>query len=116
MRAKRLVAVVTPVPRFPLSADEEISVRHLREYLGKFDRYIVGFQSLPKEFSDFKLKKFPGKHFVSVYAYNRLMLTKNFYRAFAAYEYILIYQLDCLVFSPSLEDWCRKGWDYVGAP
>jgi hypothetical protein len=24
--------------------------------------------------------------------------------------------LDCLVFSSNLEEWCRKGWDYVGAP
>jgi hypothetical protein len=44
------------------------------------------------------------------------MLKKEFYRAFAEYEYILIYQLDCLVFASNLEEWCRKGWDYVGAP
>jgi hypothetical protein len=116
MRAGRLVAVVVPVARFPLTADEEISVRHLRKYLGGFDRYIIGPQRLPKEFSDFKLKRFPAQYFTGVYEYNRLLLTEEFYRAFAAYEYILIYQLDCLVFASNLDEWCRKGWDYVGAP
>jgi uncharacterized protein DUF5672 len=116
MQAKRLVAVVVPVARFPLTAEEEISIRHLRKHLGGFDRYMIGPRSLPKEFSDFKLKRFPEKYSTGVFEYNRLLLTEKFYRAFAAYEYILIYQLDCLVFAGNLEEWCRKGWDYVGAP
>jgi hypothetical protein len=115
-RSKRLVAVVTPVVKFPLSADEAVSMRHLREYLGGFDRYIIGPQKLPKEFSDFALRRFPARYFTNRYGYNRLLMTKEFYRAFAAYDYILIYQLDCLVFTSNLEEWCRKGWDYVGAP
>jgi hypothetical protein len=43
-------------------------------------------------------------------------VSEEFYRAFAEYEYILVYQLDCLVFSSNLEEWCGAGWDYVGAP
>ncbi len=115
-RLKRPVAVVTPVVRLPLSEDETISMRHLREHLGRFDRYIVGLQSLPKEFSDFRLLRFPARHFADRFGYNRLLLTEGFYRAFAEYEYILIYQLDCLVFASNLDEWCRRGWDYVGAP
>ena len=113
---KRLVAVVTPVVKFPLSAEEEISLRHLRKYLGGFDRYIIGPQKLPKEFSDFTLLRFPARYFADRYGYNRLLLMTRFYRAFAEYEYILVYQLDCLVFGSNLEEWCGKGWDYVGAP
>ena len=115
-RPKKLVAVVTPVARFPLTADEEISLRHLRKHLGAFDRYIIGQRALPREFSDFALKRFPVRYFADRLAYNRLMLKERFYRAFAEYEYILIYQLDCLVFSSNLEQWCRRDWDYVGAP
>jgi hypothetical protein len=114
--SKRLVAVVTPVVKFPLSADEAVSLRHLREYLGGFDRYIIGPRKLPKDFSDFKLRPFAAKYFMGVYDYNRLLLTEKFYRAFTEYEYILIYQLDCLVFANNLADWCERGWDYVGAP
>jgi Protein of unknown function (DUF5672) len=113
---KRLVAVVTPIVRFPLTSDEEISMCHLRKFLGAFDRYIIGPLHLPKEFSDFTLKPFPAKFFTDRYGYNHLMLTENFYRAFSEYEYILIYQLDCLVFADNLEEWCGKNWDYVGAP
>ena len=114
--AKRLVAVVTPVVKFPLSAEEQISMRHLREYLGRFDRYIIGPQRLPKELADFELRPFPVRYFVDRFGYNRLLLMTEFYRAFAEYEYILIYQLDCLAFASNLEEWCGRGWDYVGAP
>jgi hypothetical protein len=110
------VAVVTPVTEFPLLPEEEVSLRHLRHYLGHFRRYIIGPNSLPSEFSDFKLKRFPSHYFTDRFGYNRLMLTEKFYRAFEAYEYVLIYQLDCLVFSDQLQDWCGRGWDYVGAP
>jgi hypothetical protein len=116
MGTRRLVAVVVPVGRLPLTADEQISMRHLRKHLSAFDRYIIGPQSLPQQFSDFKLKRFPDRYFAGVYEYNRLLLTEKFYREFEAYEYILIYQLDCLVLAGNLEEWCRKGWDYVGAP
>ena len=115
-RAKRLVAVVAPMHRFPLSADEQISVRHLREYLGGFDRYMIGPQRPPKEFADFALPPGSARFFADRNGYNQLLLSEQFYRAFTEYEYILIYQLDCLVFSSDLEEWCRKGWDYVGAP
>jgi hypothetical protein len=113
---KKLVAVVTPIVRFPLPQEEEISLRHLRQHLGRFDRYIIGQDRLPAGWSDFRLKKFPAKYFADLYAYNQLMVTKRFYEAFADYEYILIYQTDCLVFSDALEAWCARGWDYVGAP
>jgi hypothetical protein len=115
-RAKRLVAIVTPHYRSPLSADEQISLRHLREYLGRFDRYLIGPLSRPKEFSDFAVPPYSARYFADRVGYSRLLVAEQFYRAFADYEYILIYQLDCLVFSSDLEAWCQTGWDYVGAP
>lgn len=115
-RLKGRVAVVTPVVTLPLSAEEEISMRHLREHLCRFDRYVIGLQKLPKELSDFTLLRFPARNFRDRFGYNRLLLTEEFYRAFVEYEYVLIYQLDCLVFANNLDHWCRKGWDYAGAP
>jgi hypothetical protein len=112
----RLVAIVTPLHRFPLTPDEEISIRHLRKYLGRFDRYVIGPDSPPSEFADFKFKQFPQRFFESLNSYSKLLVTPEFYQAFAGYEYILIYQPDCLVFSNDLDEWCRLGWDYVGAP
>jgi len=115
-RQKSLVAIVTPLHRFPLTPDEEISIRHLRQYLGRFDRYVIGPHPPPAEFADFKFKQFPQRYFESLNSYSKLLVTTDFYRAFANYEYILIYQPDCLVFSGDLEYWCQAGWDYVGAP
>jgi len=115
--AKRLVAVVIPIGlQLPLTAEEQISLHHLRKHLGRFDRYIIGQATLPKEMRDFALKKFAMRHFASQSGYNRLLMSEEFYRAFVEYEYILIYQLDCLVFNDNLDEWCGKGWDYVGAP
>ncbi|MBP5515592.1 MAG: hypothetical protein J6X86_01460 [Bacteroidales bacterium] len=44
------------------------------------------------------------------------MLDKHFYQRFAEYEYMLVYQLDAWVFRDELDDWCNKGYDYIGAP
>jgi Protein of unknown function (DUF5672) len=115
-RDKQLVAIVTPLYRFPLTPDEMISIRHLRRHLQQFDRYVIGPKSLPPEFADFRLKRFPKRFFESIQSFSKLLVTKEFYRVFSNYEYILIYQTDCLVFSGNLEEWCRTGWDYVGAP
>ena len=60
--------------------------------------------------------RFPANAFTSVSSYNRLMLTPDFYSYFLEYEFILIYQLDALIFSDQLALWCRKGYDYLGAP
>jgi hypothetical protein len=114
--SRRLVAVVVPAHRFPLSEDEQIAIRHLRKHLGAFDRYMIGPQIPPDEFSDFARPPSSACDFVDRATYNRLLMSEQFYRAFEGYEYILIYQLDCLVFSNTLEEWCRKGFDYIGAP
>jgi hypothetical protein len=45
-----------------------------------------------------------------------LLLRPSFYSRFRRYEYILIFQLDSLVFSDQLLMWCHKGYDYIGAP
>src|SRR5450755_6762 len=93
-RGTRLVAIVTPLYRFPLTPDEEISIRHLRHYLGRFDRYAIGPKTLPPDLADFRLKRFPQRFFKNILSYSNLLVTKEFYRAFADYEYILIYQTD----------------------
>ena len=48
--------------------------------------------------------------------YNDMMLSKSFYQLFEDCDYILICQTDVWVFRDELEQWCDKGYDYVGAP
>jgi hypothetical protein len=113
------VVITVPVYRCPLTDNEKISLRQLLHYLGDHDLTVIAPRSL--DISEPLLKSMPvirfdDDYFSGIPGYNRLMLSCGFYDTFKAYEYILIYQLDCLVFSKDLMSWCRKGWDYVGAP
>lgn len=62
------------------------------------------------------VERFEDKFFTSVCAYSSLLLTAEFYLRFQEYEYMLIYQLDAWVFRDELDEWCAKGYDYIGAP
>lgn len=59
---------------------------------------------------------FDKRFFSGTTTYNELLMSENFYQSFSDYEYILIYHLDAWVFSDDLLYWCRKGYDYIGAP
>ncbi len=110
------VAVVVPVPREKLEHVEEISLRHLELVLGGYDRYLAVPRSLDVDRSGFEIVRFPDASFASVATYSRLLLDPGFYRRFAGYEHLLVYQLDCLVFSDRLSTFCGEGCAYVGAP
>ena len=113
---KKLVAVVVPFYKPTLTPDEEISIRHLRRFLGSYDKFLVTPESLRTDYPDFEIKRFKDKFFASRVGYNKLVLSPRFYQAFSDYKYILIYQLDALVFSDQLREWCASDLDYVGAP
>ncbi len=52
----------------------------------------------------------------SVLQYNKLKMSLFFYSLFEGFEYLLTYELDAFVFKDELLDWCKKGYDYIGAP
>lgn len=111
------VAVVVPgYARAQFTMDEEVSFRHLEHFLGRYEKFLVVPESLKIKRPGFQLKRFPDSYFGSVLAYNKLMLSPTFYRAFSDCQYILIYHLDALVFSDRLLEWCAMDWDYIGAP
>jgi hypothetical protein len=116
---KKKVAIVIPTHKSRLNTDDLISLRHLRRHLSKYDRFFV----IPDDVDEknFKQKntryiKFPKHFFSSWRGYNELLLQEDFYKKFEDYEYILIYQLDVLVFSDQLLYWVKKGYDYIAAP
>lgn len=117
-KKKKNVAIVVPTYKEILTPDEEISLRHLRHFLGDYDKYlfIPDDLAITIKHDDFIVKRLPKRYFLSKGDYSRLLLSKKFYEAFNSYEYILIYQLDSLVFSDQLLEWCEKGYDYIGAP
>jgi hypothetical protein len=105
------VAVAVPYWGAPLGEDEGISLRHLDAFLGAYDRYAVG-EPLP----GLPHRSFPRRYFRNPVTYSRLLLSSRFYDAFADYDYVLVYQLDAVVFRDELSEWCGRGLDYVGAP
>lgn len=111
------VAVVVPLyNRREFTPEEEISLRHLVHFLGKYDKYLVAPKSLDVTLPGFEVKWFADRFFGSTEANTKLMLSPQFYEAFSHYKYILIYQLDALVFSDELLEWCGMELDYIGAP
>lgn len=122
IRQETNAVVLIPVYKEELSSDEKSSLQQALRILSRHDiRFvcpngldmshydkIIGY-SLPKE-------RFDSKFFKGIEGYNNLMTDVSFYRRFKSYEYMLIYQLDAWVFSDQLVAWCKKGYDYVGAP
>ena len=114
-----IVAIVIPTHKSILNKDDLISLKHLKKYLNSYDKFFVIPENVdPKKFKQtgFRFIKFEDKYFESWRGYNELLLQKKFYEAFKRYTHILIYQLDVLVFSDKLLDFCKKDYDYIAAP
>jgi len=115
--SKKAVAVaMTLSSREGLTADEEISLRHLVRHLGHYDKFAVASETLKTIPRGFGVKRFHRRFFGSAVAHGRLMLSEDFYKAFAEYEYVLLYHLDALALFDRLAEWCDKDYDYIGAP
>ena len=119
------VAIVIPVYKRELAWNEEISFRQTLRVLGSYPIIMVCPESL--DISRYNAiagennrtiyrESFDDMYFANIAGYNRLLLSEEFYMRFERYEYILIAQLDTYVFKDELESWCKKGFDYVGAP
>ena len=115
-KRKIRIATVTPVYRKALTPDEQISLHHLQHFLSQYENIAIVPDGLCVTLPGFHLKRFPPQCFESVATYSRLLLTPTFYQTLSDYDYILIYQLDSLVFSSDLKYWCDLGYDYIGAP
>ena len=110
------VAVVVPIYSERYTDDERISVRHLKHYLGAYDHIAITPSSLDhRDTWEGEYLRFPDSDFANRASYSRLLLSPRFYSRFGRYDFILIYQLDSLVFSDQLLMWCQKGYDYIGA-
>ncbi len=114
-------AIVIPVYKSELTDSEKLSLRQCMKVLSKFPVIIVKPESLDlpeikQEYPAIRFQSFSDLYFRGIDAYNELMISANFYKTFADFDYILIYQLDAYVFKDELMNWCRKGYDYIGAP
>ena len=119
------IAITIPVYKSELSENEIISFSQALRVFQNYDILLVCPKSLnTKEYikiaelnnRNIFCEQFDDSFFKGIDGYNKLMLSTAFYGRFLKYEYILIYQLDCFVFRDELQDWAKKGYDYIGAP
>ena len=117
---KKDICIVIPIYKDCLNEYEIQSVEQCVKVLSEYSIFFVAPNGLNLDFYKSKFKTiqnyffFEELYFKDVAGYNRLMLSTFFYEKFLDYEYMLIYQTDCYVFSDELLDWTNKGYDYMG--
>jgi hypothetical protein len=118
---KILVKIVIPVYK---NTTDEYELKSLQQCAKILSSYPVVFVK-PQHLNISALREilpqseeisFADSYFEGINGYNRLMLSAMFYEHFSDCQYILIYQTDAYVFKDELETWCRRNYDYVGAP
>jgi len=110
-------AVVIPIYKEEIDEFEKISLTQCRKVLGHYPLVFVAPEG--KKFSYLEpgdmLVQFRPQYFQSTQTYSQLLMSPFFYEPFLVFDYMLIYQLDAFVFYDALEEFCRLGYDYIGA-
>ncbi|MBL4884524.1 MAG: hypothetical protein JKY95_08325 [Planctomycetaceae bacterium] len=114
-------AIGIPVYSEEPSRGELIAFNNVLEILSEWPIYLIAPEGMDVSIysnysSEIQVIRFSPEYFVGRSGYNKLLLSKHFYQAFSAYEYLLIHQLDAFVFRDELALWCERGIDYIGAP
>jgi hypothetical protein len=115
------VVVVIPSHRSRLEPFEHIALRRCVELLQSRPLVMMlpadrDQSALRAEYPQLRFESFAPECFRSVADYNRLLLSDPFYARFAAFDYMLIHQLDAFMFRDELDAWCARDYDYIGAP
>lgn len=118
---KHNITIVVPIYKPAMSDLEKVSFNQLIKVLDKHRIAVIKPESLDlsnlsASHPNLVMEPFADEYFKGIPGYNKLMMSEEFYRRFEDSEYMLIYQLDAYVFRDELEMWCRKGYDYIGAP
>jgi len=121
---QRLVTVVIPLYTLKLSDIDLLSLRQCFNVLGGHDIAVVkprslditALPSLLRVDAHYRVEEFDDHYFAGREGYNRLMLSTELYKRFLDSRYIFIHQTDVFVFRDELEQWCQRGYDYIGAP
>lgn len=115
------MVVVVPIYKPSLDERERMSLASICSVLSA--RRIVAvhprgldFSAILAQFPQLQTMDFEPSMFQGIRGYNRLMTSEQFYEAFADEDYMLVAQLDTYIFRDELDQWCSKGYDYVGAP
>jgi hypothetical protein len=119
--SREQLAVVVPVYRSALDAEEAVSLDSTFRVLGAHHLVMVKPEGLDTGALEARypwkgIETFEPGYFTSIQGYNRLLLSTGFYQRFLGSRFLLICQLDVFVFRDDLARWVEAGYDYVGAP
>ena len=117
----KTACIVIPVYKSQPSESELYSLRCCQRVLGKYKAYLVTPKGLDiskykSQYADIEQVEFGVSYFENIKGYNQLCMSSGFYKSFLHFDFMLLYQLDALVFIDELQDWCEKDYAYIGAP
>ncbi len=92
----RRVAIMVPLPTPDLSADDEVSMRHLRKHLDHYDKFLLVPKGMGVRMDGFQVMELDHKHFGSAANHNRMLYRTDFWEKFADYEYVLSRSVEIL--------------------
>lgn len=115
------VAIVVPIYKTVPDEEELYTLHRIQQKYPCTDKYYVAPEGLDManySGDQFAVKSFPKHYFKSERSYTRLLLNKEFYRCFEAYDYMLLIQTDVWLVKgeEALEPFLQCGYDYIGAP
>lgn len=117
---KKKCVIVIPIYKEDPSEYDIASIRRTNVMLHNHDIVFVCPENLNidaySEFKNIKYVRFDDSYFKGIREYSRLCLLYEFYEKFKDYEYMMIVQTDCWIFRDEVDEWCEKGYDYIGAP
>ena len=114
--------IAIPAYKDTLTVSEKLSLKRLhdvvknKEIVYLFCPFRLDITEYKKIFPEIKAIGFDAENFTSIDAYSHLCMKHDFYKTFNDFEYMVIYQLDCYLVKDEIEEWCYKGYDYIGAP
>ena len=122
--SRERVKVVVPIYSKSLPERERKSLQQTVKMLGRYPIILLAPEGLDiaaitSEFPTCEVMRVTDEWLGSkngIAGYNRMCLSREFYEMFADCDYMLICQTDGWIFRDELEEWCNKGYDYVGAP
>ena len=115
------MCVIIPVHKPQPTADELVSLNACKMHLSGYNCYLVYPKGMDvsayiTHHPGLKYKPVDIKWLSSVEQYNKLKLDLGFYEMFAAYNYLLTYELDAYIFHNNFEQANAFKFDYIGAP
>lgn len=118
------VKIIVPLYRGQLSDEEQQSLHQTIKVLARYPIVFIapeGVNITPVTdlFSGHEVLRVSDEWLGTkngIAGYNRMMMSRAFYELFADTESLLICQTDVWIFRDELDAWCKRGYDYIGAP